>query len=244
VPRDTDRVVLYFHGGGFFSCGLRTHRQMLARLSRTARARVLHVAYRQLPKMRLRGTIDDCVAGYRMLLDRGFAPEKIVFGGDSAGGYLVFATALRAAELGLPRPGGILALSPAAIPDTDQYAGHPNRATDPYIAIDLLGPVITMLMDEDEPVRSLRESDLSVLPPTLIQVGGTEVLLADAELIAGWLAEAGVPVRLQVWAEQVHVFQAFADLAPEGHQAIAELGEFVRERTTTGPGRDGRASAA
>jgi acetyl esterase/lipase len=244
VPRDTDRVVLYFHGGGFFSCGLRTHRRMLARLSRAAQARVLHVAYRQLPTTQLRGSIEDCLAGYRLLLDRGHPPEKIVFGGDSAGGYLVFAVAHRAAQLGLPQPAGIMALSPGIIADAEHHREHPNYDTDPYIVAKLLPRLIEMLFDEDEPQQSLLRVDLSALAPTLVQVGGLEVLLADAELITARLAEAGVPVRLQIWEGQIHVFQAFADLVSDGHAAIAELGEFVRERTPAGAGATGPASAA
>jgi acetyl esterase/lipase len=244
VPRDTERVVLYFHGGGFFSCGLRTHRRMLARLSRTAQARVLHVAYRQLPITRLRGSIEDCLAGYRLLLDRGYPPEKIVFGGDSAGGYLVFAVARRAAELGLPQPAGILALSPGLIADPEHHREHHNYDTDPYIVAKLLPLLVEMLHDEDDPSESLLEADLSGLAPTLVQVGGLEVLLVDAELIANRLAECGVPVRLQVWEGQIHVFQAFSDLVREGHDAIEELGAFVQERTPGGAGASGRASAA
>lgn len=244
VPRDTERVVLYFHGGGFFSCGLRTHRRMLARLSRTAQARVLHVAYRQLPTTRLNGSIEDCLTGYRLLLDRGYPPEKIVFGGDSAGGYLVFAVARRAAELGLPQPAGILALSPGLIANPEHHREHHNYDTDPYIVAKLLPLLVEMLHDEDDPVEPLLDADLSGLAPTLVQVGGLEVLQVDAEQITARLAECGVPVRLQVWEGQIHVFQAFADLLTEGHDAIEELGAFVQERTPAGAGASGRASTA
>jgi acetyl esterase/lipase len=233
VSERTDRAVLYFHGGGFVSCGLRTHRRLLAKLSAASDAKVLHVAYRQLPKVKLRQTIDDCLAGYQLLLRRGYPPEKIVFGGDSAGGYLVFAVALRALELGLPAPAGIIALSPLTDMECTHHRTHPNFRTDPYIVADGLPQLLALLADED-PVAPLLSADVSGLPPTLVQVGSLEVLLSDAELISARLAEAGVPTRLQIWQNQIHVFQAFSDLVPkEAHAAIAELGEFVRERTTS-----------
>ena len=230
VGRETERAVLYFHGGGFFSCGLRTHRRMLAKLSRSADALVLHVAYRQLPKVKLRRTIDDCIAGYQLLLATGYPPEKIVFGGDSAGGYLVFGVALRARELGLPMPAGIMALSPAIDLDGLYHRDHPNFRTDPYIPAQALPRLAALLADED-PLEPLLTVDLSGLPPTLIQVGSLEVLLSDAELMTARLDQAGVPTRLQIWDAQVHVFQAFSDIVAEGNAAIDELGEFVLIRT-------------
>lgn len=237
VRADTERAVLYFHGGGFLSCGLRTHRRMLARLSRAADAQVLHVAYRQLPKVKLRRTIDDCVAGYELLISMGHPPEKIVFGGDSAGGYLVFGVALRALERGLPVPAGIMALSPAIDLDGLHHAEHANFRTDPYISASVL-PRLAALLADGDPLESLLTADLSALPPTLIQVGGLEVLLSDAELMTARLDRAGVPARLQIWDGQVHVFQAFADIVPEGHAAIEELGGFVRTSTDLRTGTD------
>ena len=55
------------------------------------------------------------------------------------------------------------------------------------------------------------------LPPTLIHVSGCEVLLHDAQLAAQRLATAGVPVEVQVWPGQVHVFQLAAPMVPEAH---------------------------
>ena len=227
--RGSDSTVLYFHGGGFFSCGLRSHRRLVARISRAARVPVLSVAYRQLPEVHLAVTVQDCLAAYRLLLSRGYQGHQVVFAGDSAGGYLTFAVALLAIAEGLPAPGGIVALSPWLDLDCTHSAGHPNGAGDPYIAVQRIADLAALLRGADEdPLESLLDADLSALPPVLIQVGSVEVLLSDAELMTAALAAAGVPVRLQVWQRQVHVFQAFADMVAEGHLAIDEIGQFVR----------------
>ncbi|MDT7667221.1 MAG: hypothetical protein QOC74_4 [Pseudonocardiales bacterium] len=229
--RGSENTMLYFHGGGFFSCGLRTHRRLVARISRAAGVPVLNVAYRQLPEVNLAASVRDCLEAYRLLLSRGYQGHQVVFGGDSAGGYLAFAVALAAMAEGLPAPGGIVALSPWLDLDCTHSAAHPNGATDPYIPVQHIAALRALLAGPDDALESLLEADLSALPPVLIQVGSVEVLRSDAELMAAALAAAGVPVRLQIWLRQVHVFQAFADVVAEGHLAIDDIGGFIRATT-------------
>lgn len=225
------RVVLYFHGGGFFSCGMRTHRRLVARISAAAAAPVLQVAYRQLPIATLDESMQDCLDAYRLLLERGYDGSKVVFAGDSAGGYLAYAVALAAIAEGLPAPAGIAALSPWLDLECTHSLEHVNAATDPYVPVNQLFHIGKLLPGGRDPLEALLDADLSALPPSLIQVGSVEVLRCDAELMAERLAKAGVPIRLQIWERQVHVFQAFADAVPEGHAAIAEIGAFVRATT-------------
>lgn len=232
---DADRVILYFHGGGFFSCGLRTHRRMIAQVSAATRAPVLSVAYRQLPHAGIKQSVADCVAAYRWLLDEGYPPENIIVAGDSAGGFLSFAAPLRALEEGLPSPGGIVAISPWADLDHTTKLVHDNAALDAYLPVTKLERLAELLAEEILPIDPLLSpvnAPLTGLPPVLIQVGSTEMLRADAELMADRLTAAGVPCRLQIWEGQVHVFQLFSDLVPEGLQAIAHIGDFVRELTS------------
>ena len=69
------------------------------------------------------------------------------------------------------------------------------------------------------------------LPPTLIHVSGCEVLLHDAQLAAQQLATAGVPVELQVWPGQIHVFQLAAPMIPEATRSLRQIGRYIREAT-------------
>ncbi|WP_329520029.1 alpha/beta hydrolase [Spirillospora sp. NBC_01491] len=228
------RAVLYFHGGGFFSCGLRTHRRLVARISAASGAPVLSVAYRQLPAAPLAVSVADCVRAYRWLLDRGYAPGRIVVAGDSAGGFLAFAATMQALAEGLPSPGGIVALAPLTDLDHTSKVAHENARLDAYLParrVERLAGLLTEGAVPLDPMASPVNGPLEGLPPVLIQVGSTEMLLPDAELMAGRLARAGVPCRLQVWEGQVHVFQVFADLVPEGLAALHEVGAFVREHT-------------
>jgi acetyl esterase/lipase len=223
-------VILYFHGGAFFCCGLHSHRRLVSRISAASAVGVLNVGYRQLPAATLSQSIADCVHAYRVMLLRGYSADRVVLAGDSAGGYLAFAVALRAVEEGLPAPAGIAALAPWLDLDGTYSLDHPNGMSDPYLPMRRMVRIAPLLYGGAAPLPSLLdEADLSGLPPTLIQVGSVEALLSDAEQMTDRLARSGVGVRLQIWERQVHVFQAFADLVPEARAAIGEIGTFVTD---------------
>jgi acetyl esterase/lipase len=223
-----EQVVLYFHGGGFIVGGLRTHRRLVARISAAAGAPVLQIAYRQLPVAGLEESVEDCLIAYRWLLEKGYQASQVVFAGDSVGGYLAFAAALRALAEGLPAPGAIVALSPFLDTEGADRLSHANGTTDPYLPSDLFPKIVELLRRGPEPLESLLDADLTKLPPVLIQVGSVETLLFDAELMTQRLEAAGVRVHLQIWQRQVHVFQILADLVPDARQAIREIGLFIR----------------
>lgn len=231
--QNKDSAILYMHGGGFIACGLNTHRRLVAKIGRAAGMPVFQIAYRQLPKAHLLGTIDDCVHAYQYLLDQGFPADRIVLAGDSAGGGLSFLLALACRERGLPMPAGIAALSPWGDLDNDARLAHPNATArrDAYIPTDALGVVahhgfaVDGVLDEQ---LSPAKRDLIGLPPVLIQVGSTEILLSDAERLAQRCQDAGVPCTLQIWDRVPHVFQAGSDVLPEGREAIHSLGLFAR----------------
>ena len=71
-------------------------------------------------------------------------------------------------------------------------------------------------------------ADLDGLPALRIQVGSSEVLLDDATRLAERASKAGVETTLEVWPEMIHVWHTFAAILPEGREAIARIGEFVR----------------
>lgn len=227
-----DGVLLYFHGGAFVACGLATHRPAVARIAQAAGLPVLSVAYRQLPAVPLSGSAEDCLTVYRGLLAEGVDPARIVLAGDSAGGHLTFATALRALADGLPGPAGIVALSPWLDFDCTAKLAHPNATRDAYAPVSRLARLTELLGVTTDPRLSPVNGDLTGLPPTLLIAAESEMLRCDAELMADRLAAADVPVTLQIWAGQVHAFPVLADLLPESLAAIREIGAFVRALLT------------
>jgi acetyl esterase/lipase len=233
VPAARDRVILYLHGGGWVCCGLNTHRRMIASFSAAAGVPALSVDYRMIPAVPFEREVEDCLAAYRWLLDdRGVDPANIVIMGDSAGGHLTFATALRARAEGLPMPAALVALSPMLDMDLTDKLAHANMGldpSDPGVLLEKLVEAFLGHLDLKDPAVSPVRADLAGLPPVLLTAGSTELLYCDSELMARRLAEAGVPATLQVWDRQIHVFQMFGPLLPESRAAVAGLGRFVRD---------------
>ncbi|MCD0448818.1 alpha/beta hydrolase [Actinocorallia sp. API 0066] len=231
VGADRSKVILYFHGGGWISCGLNTHRRMVARFSEAAGVPALSVDYRMLPEVTFAEEALDCVAAYKWLLDQGVRPEDVIFSGDSAGGYMTFAASLLARAEGLPMPAGLIALSPMVDMDLTAKAAHPAAALDAFSVMPLLDRFITQILDgldPGDPSVSPVNADLTGLPPTYICCSSSEVLVSDAEVMARRLASHGVPTTLQTWAHQLHVFQMFGPLLPESRASIDAYGDWVR----------------
>lgn len=234
IHAGNERAILYFHGGAFVTCGLNTHRTLAARISYTSEQPILNVGYRQMPHDPLLNTVDDCVDGFRWLLDQGYQAKNITVAGDSAGGYLAFCVARAVIDNGWGRPAGVVALSPLLDFDPTRKLSHRNAnrcETFPPAAIARL----TEFADDLDVRHGVAgqvicpvDMNKDDLPPSLITMGSHEVLLADAELMANRLVSAGIPCELQVWDRQVHVFQAAAAWLPEARASIKEIGSFIR----------------
>lgn len=231
VSRARDQAILYLHGGAWVFGGLNSHRALTSRISTACGMPALALDYRMVPKVSFDQEIEDCVDGYRWLLDRGIEPGHIVIMGDSAGGYLTLATVLRARAHGLPMPAAIVGLSGVYDMAFANKAAHANAKSDAAGSLAGLEWMITHVLgglDPAHPEISPVRAELVGLPPALLTVSGSEVIYSDSEELAHLLARAGVRCTLQVWAGQPHVFQAFAPIIPEAGRSIAGIGRFVR----------------
>jgi acetyl esterase/lipase len=240
---DGGRVILFFHGGGYGLGSIDTHRDLLARACRAARATALSVEYRLAPEHRFPAQLEDALAAYRFLLAEGTPPSRIVVAGDSAGGALVLSLLVKLRDDGEPLPAASVCLSPwvdlevlgSTIDANDRYDYISRRALTQYSK--------RFVDDADlrNPLAAPLYADLHGLPPLLIQVGSAETLLDDSLRIASRARDAGVDVRLRVWEDMIHVWQLFAFIAPQGSAAIEEIGAYVREHV---PGASMRTPAS
>lgn len=240
LPADgTRRVVVYFHGGAFLTCGANSHGRIVEALSKFADSPVFVVNYRLLPKHSIGMALDDCYDGYQWLRLRGYSPEQIVLAGDSAGGYLALALAQRLQEEG-EEPAALVAISPLLQLAKEGKQGHPNIGTDAMFsarAFDALAELVAGAAEKNvvdgkpeeiyEPLEHIKPG----LPRTLIHVSGSEVLLHDARLAASRLAAVGVPAEVRVWPGQMHDFQLAAPMVPEAIRSLRQIGDYIREAT-------------
>jgi len=240
LPADGTRgVVLYMHGGGFLTCGANTHDRLVTTLSAYADTPVLVMNYRMMPRHSIGQAIDDCYDGYGWLRGAGYRPEQIVLAGDSAGGYLSLALAQRLWGEGEDLA-AIVCMSPLMQISRTPKQAHPNIRSDAMFCAKAIRAFAelaakasqrrTMEGHPEEIYEPLDHIEAG-LPPTLIHVSGSEVLLHDARLAASRLAAAGVAVELRVWPGQMHVFQIAAPMVPEANRSLRQIGNYIREAT-------------
>jgi acetyl esterase/lipase len=230
----SDRVVLYLHGGGYGIGSIASHRHLTARLSRAAEARVLSIDYRLAPEHPFPAAVDDAVTAYRWLLGQGFNPSRIVIAGDSAGGGLTLATLVALRDAGVPLPAAGACISPWVDLEGLGESMTTRAALDPMIQREpLLRTAAAYLggADPRSPLAAPLYADAAGLPPLLLQVGTSETLLDDSVRFAERATAAGVDVTLEPWEEMIHVWHMFADLLPEGQQAIERMGDFIKKHT-------------
>ena len=231
---DAARCIYYLHGGGYVIGNVNTHRVLAYDLSKASGARVLSMDYRLAPEHPFPAGLEDAVAGYQWLLESGVAPEHVVIAGDSAGGGLTVATLLALRDRGIALPAAAVCFSPWVDLLGEGESMTSRAEVDPMVQKEALLWYTDLYMaggDPKDPLASPLYADLSGLPPVLIQVGDAETLLDDSTRLADRMKAAGVEVELEVWDRMIHVWQLFAPILSEGHEAVAKAGAFIAAKT-------------
>jgi len=225
-----DGVVLYIHGSGYNLCSTRTHRGLVTRIAAEAGLPVFSTEYRLAPEHVFPAAADDIARAYDWLLSQGWTADKIVVGGDSAGGHLTLDLGLELVRQGRELPAGLVMLSPLADPSFEIAKARAAVTPDPFITASLAKRIVDRYVagtDYAHPRLTHVVAAHEQLPPTLIQAGGREFLAADAHHIADMLAASGTDVTLEIWPGQLHVFQALARISPEADVAVRRIARFV-----------------
>jgi len=229
-------VALLLHGGGYRAGTPAGARGIASYIAAGADVELLLPDYRLAPEHPLPAAVDDVVGALRELAERGVDPARTALIGSSAGGGLAVAALLAARDAGLPRPGGLVALSPwldmtASSPSYDRCA-----ASDPIIsrtsslrsALAYLGgadprtPLASPLFADDEA--------LAWLPPSLVQVSAAEVLSDEARRFAERVWEAGGSCRLETWPDTTHCWHLGVPDLPAATDAIGRIVEYLEIR--------------
>ena len=224
-------VVLYLHGGAYITGSCHTHRGLAGHLARAADRDCFLLDYRLAPEHPFPAAVDDALAAYLAL--KAEQPDRpVALAGDSAGGGLALALALRLRDAGHSAPAAMALLSPW----TDLALSLPTHvskaAVDPFFPnTNTLSAAAQMYAADTaltHPLVSPHYAPLHGLPPTLIHVGEREALLDDALALAAKMRAAGTPVQLQEFAGMWHVWQIFAGRFAEADASVKALGAFVR----------------
>jgi len=230
---DASRILMFFHGGGYCSGSIRSHRRMVTEAGRAAGMRTLAIGYRLAPEHPFPAALEDALAGWRFVRKQGIAAKHIAIGGDSAGGGLTVAliNQLREARAELPAcawlvsPWTDLTMSGATLATKDVVDPIVHKA---YLA-ELADAYLPAGMDRKDPRVSPLYADLHGFPPTLIQVGSAETLLADATRFAEAAGAADVPVTLEIWPQMIHAWHVWNAHLEGGRSALVNAGAFIRK---------------
>lgn len=224
------RVILYIHGSAYVICSARTHRGLTARLSSATGLPVFTLDYRLAPEHPFPAAADDLESAYRWLLGQGYDAANIVIAGDSAGGHLAADLLIENDRTGTPQPGAMVLFSPLIDLDFELSARMERTRKDPMISAKAARGLVALYTEGHDADLPRLRLDLALardLPPTLIQVGGVEMLRGDARHLHSMIDAAGGRSELEIWPDQMHVFQALPRLIPEAAHALERAAEFI-----------------
>ncbi|HWB64961.1 MAG TPA: alpha/beta hydrolase [Chitinophagales bacterium] len=230
---DTTKVLLYFHGGGYSTGSINTHRALVSQIAKNAGIKALIIEYRLAPEHKYPAPIEDATKAYQWLLQNGFTPENIAFGGDSAGGGMVVCTLLYLRDHNIPLPKCAFALSPWLDHTMSGESYHTKKDIDPMLVAEGFPVWSKFYMGEEDPKSPYSSPifhDLTGLPPIYVQVGEEEMLLDDSTRFAAKAQAEGVDVTLEVYPRKFHVFNAFWRVLPKAREANIKLGEFLKAK--------------
>jgi acetyl esterase/lipase len=230
--RHSGNVIYYVHGSGYAMCSPRTHRRLTSWLSSLTGLPVFCVDYRLAPRYRFPTAADDVRAAWDWLPQTtGLPPERIVVVADSAGGHLSVDLLLQP-EVAAKPPAAMVLFSPLIDLTFQLSAARELQRPDPAIRAAAAAKLVGLYHVGIDPAHTRLKLDVAggaPLPPALIQAGGAEMLEADARQLAADIRTAGGSCELQIWPDQMHVFQALPRMSTDATKAMAHVARFIQE---------------
>lgn len=235
--RETLPVVMYFHGGGWVLGDLESHDALCRQLAIHSGCAVVSVDYRRAPEHPFPTPLEDCYDATAIVTQQGATlgvdASRLAVAGDSAGGNLAAAVALRSREMNGPTIHSQWLLYPV-IDRNFETASYREFAEgfaltrrsmmwfwDQYVGADIDSP--------DPLAAPARASSLHGLPPAHVVTAEFDVLRDEGEAYAARLKESGVPVTRRRYDGNIHGFIQFCGVFDDGKTAIADLGHLIRK---------------
>lgn len=227
-----ERVVVYFHGGGYISGSPETHRALISRLALTAEANIFTPAYRLAPEYAFPAAVRDGLDTYRQLLSGGVQPQSIVLAGNGSGGGLALSVLLAIRNANQPMPAALAVMSPWADLTLSGWSILRNAQADVTLSWELLFVSARHYLKRANPAdlyASPLFASFKGFPPLMIHAGNQEILRDDASRLGDRAAESGVPVSIEIYDGMPHVFQAYSQF-PEAKVSLQRLGQFIKNK--------------
>jgi len=220
--------------GGWVLGNLETHDALCRRLCHQAQIAVLSVDYRLSPEHPYPAPLDDCYAVTKYVSERGSElnvdVERVIVAGDSAGGTLAMAVAVKARNTHGPKIVGQVLIYPALDNrcDSDSYTSFAEGYG--LTRADMQWFWQQYLADHNAGVYAVpaKAQSLTGLPPTTIVLAGYDVLRDEGDRLATALEKAGVPIKVHRYDDMIHGFVHFAGAFDRGHHATQAVCQDIQ----------------
>lgn len=234
TPESGQRVIIYYHGGGFVFYGLDSHDHVCRRLCKMNRCIVVAVDYRLAPEHTFPAAHKDAFTAIQWTLANiekyGGDPTKLILHGDSAGGNLAACMAHKCKRENIPILAQILV-----------YPWIDGRLDTPSIARNGEGYILTKqsmlwfqqqytprIEDQCHPdVSPCFESDFSNLAPAFILTAELDPLLDDGFSYYQQLKAANKKVEYKEYKALIHAFFSLPKLSKEAMQSYRDIRSFL-----------------
>ncbi|MEQ5787624.1 alpha/beta hydrolase [Erythrobacter sp. NFXS35] len=223
--------MLYFHGGGFVQPMFKVHWPLVAAMVKSCGISVTVPLYPVVPEAPHAAQDAMADAVFAALAEH-HDPARIILNGDSAGGHMALALALRLARAGAPMPGKLALFAPwldLTLADPAIKAVEPH---DIMLKIGTLRACGEMVAGTRDPASAevsplyTPGTELALLPPTRIWTGRHDLFIVDSRSFADRLRAAGVDAKLYEYEAAPHVFMAITPTR-EARDVFALLKDFL-----------------
>jgi acetyl esterase len=213
-------VMIYLHGGGFVLGGLDSHDDVCAEICDGAAIDVMAVDYRLAPEHPFPAAFED---GWAVLNDAATRHSRIIIGGDSAGGNLAAAIAIKARDAGGPRLRGQVLIYPGLGGDMAR-GSYLTQANAPGLTTrDVAAYRDIYKGGASKYAQPLNETNYAGLPPAFLVAAGLDPLHDDCLDYAARLTAAGVPAKVRDEPLLVHAFLRARTMSAPARDAFAAI---------------------
>jgi acetyl esterase/lipase len=225
---DSSHCIQYAYGGGYIVGSSYEDLVIAIPLAQQCSARIVMVDYCLSPEHPYPEPQQDMQQVYPALLKE-YGADRLVVGGESAGGNQALGLLLHIRDTGLAMPRCAALFSPWCdlANQGDSHAFNDNR--DPTLShpwVDIAASLHANGHALDDPGISPIHGDMQGLPPCIITTGSCDLLLSQCLRLARKLRAAGVECDLRVWEGMWHVFEFYP--IPEAAQSILEVADFIQ----------------
>ena len=226
-------TIAYFHGGGYVGTSPAMYGAFLAAMARDTSCDIFAADYRLAPEFPFPADLEDAVAVTEGLLADGVGPARLFLGGDSGGGGLVHSLLFDERSRHLPRPAGVLLISPEVDLRLDEPSVTENASKD-ILPWNIPTAAYLHGIEPDDPrVSVLDDADLVGHPPTFVAFGDDEMFRDSIRRFVDDLRQGGVDTVVVEEPGEFHVFPFLMPWAEASHRVYQAMGAFVAQRLAT-----------